>query len=198
MTKSQRPKKPFPSSYITTGQAARHCQVSLPALKRWIRDGRLTAFKTPGGHARIEVKEFQRFLKQYAMPAYPGPQSETRILIVDDEPAIVDLFVDVLTRDPRRFKLETATDGYEALIKVGDFKPSLLILDVVMPKLDGIEVCRRLKADPETRGMKILGITGYPDMIPDLLDAGADACLSKPPALAQLRQELKRLLASLK
>lgn len=198
MAKSQRAEKSSPGSHITTGQAARHCQVSLPALKHWILDGRLTAFKTPGGHSRIEVKEFQRFLKQYAMPAYPTPSSEARILIVDDEPAIVDLLVDVLARDPHGFKLETATDGYEALIKVGAFKPSLLILDVVMPRLDGIEVCRRLKATPETRGMKILGITGYPDMIPDLLDAGADACLSKPLELAQLRRELKRLLASLK
>ncbi len=198
MTKSKPPEKSSLGSYITTGQAARHCQVSLPALKRWIRDGRLAAFKTPGGHARIEVMEFQRFLKQYEMPAYSIPSSEAGILIVDDEPAIVDLLVDVLGRDSRGFKLETATDGYEALIKVGAFKPALLILDVVMPKLDGIEVCHRLKADPETRHTKILGITGYPDMIPDLLQAGADACLAKPLELTQLRRELKRLLASLK
>lgn len=196
MTKPKQPEKSSPTSYLTTGQAARHCQVSLPALKHWIRDGRFAAIKTPGGHARIEVKEFQRFLKQYGMPVYPGPRSEARILIVDDEPTIVDLLVDVLTRDPRRFKLETATDGYEALIKVGAFKPSLLILDVVMPKLDGIEVCRRLKGSPETQAIKILGVTGYPEMIPELLEAGADACLSKPLGLVQLRQELKRLLAS--
>lgn len=198
MTKSKRPQETPTSFYLTTGEAARHCQVSLPAFKRWIRDGRLAAFKTPGGHARIRVNEFQRFLKQYAMPAYPDPGLEVRILIADDEPAIVDLLVDVLTRDRRGFKLETATDGYEALIKVGAFHPALLILDVVMPQLDGIEVCRRLKANPETQTMKIIGITGYPDMIPELLDAGADACLTKPLELALLRRELKRLLASLK
>jgi excisionase family DNA binding protein len=48
---------------LTTGQAAHHCQVSLPALKRWIQDGRLTACKTPGGHRRRELEELQRFLR---------------------------------------------------------------------------------------------------------------------------------------
>lgn len=182
-------------AYLTTGQAARHCQVSIPALKGWIRDGRLAAFKTPGGHSRIELGEFQRFLQKHGMPAYPVSSSASRILIVDDEPLIVNLFVDLLARDPRGFNLETATNGYEALIKVGAFKPSLLILDVIMPQLDGVEVCRRLKKDPETRAIKILGITGYPDSIPELIEAGADACLTKPLNLRKMQLELERLLS---
>jgi two-component system alkaline phosphatase synthesis response regulator PhoP len=128
------------------------------------------------------------------MPAYPAPLPEIRILVADDNAMLVETLVDFLSTDPRGFKLETATDGYEALIKVGGFKPSLLILDVVIPKLDGIEVCRRLKANPETRAMKILGVTAYPHRIPELLEAGADAALTKPVELRQLTQELDRLL----
>lgn len=130
------------------------------------------------------------------MPAYSVPSTETRILIVDDEPPILDVFVERLASDPRGFKLETAGDGYEALIKVGAFQPTLLILDVAMPRLDGIEVCRRLKETPETRAIKILGITGYPHTIPGLLEAGADACLTKPLDFQQVERELERLLAS--
>ena len=182
---------------LTTGQAARHCQVSIPALKRWIRDGRLAAFKTPRGHCRIELEELQRFLRQYGMPLYPTSAPAIRILIVDDESYIVDLFVDLLATDPREFTLDTATDGYDALIKVGMFRPSLLILDVLMPHLDGIEVCRRLKANPATRTIKILGITGYPPLIPALLEAGADACLPKPLQFRHARHEVEYLLASL-
>lgn len=182
--------------FLTTGEAAAHCQVSIPALKRWIRDGRLRAMRTPGGHSRIELREFQRFLQEHGMPAYSVPSTETRILIVDDEPPILDVFVERLASGPRRFKLETAGDGYEALIKVGAFQPTLLILDVAMPRLDGIEVCRRLKATPETRAIKILGITGYPHTIPGLLEAGADACLTKPLDFQQVERELERLLAS--
>ena len=70
---------------------------------------------------------------------------------VDDEPDMVDLFVRLLADDPRGFQLDTATDGYEALIKGGMLQPSLLILDLSMPGMDGIEVCHRLKANPATQ-----------------------------------------------
>ena len=128
------------------------------------------------------------------MPAYPVAPAPAVVLIVDDEPQMVDMLVDFLTTNPRGFKIETATDGYEALIKLGSLRPALVILDVMMPKLDGIEVCRHLKANVETRGIKILGITGYPNMMPGLLLSGADACLAKPLALDSLDRELARLL----
>jgi excisionase family DNA binding protein len=175
---------------------ARHCQVSIPAVQRWIQDGRLVVFRTPGKHCRIELQELQRFLRQYDMPLYPVPTAEIRILIVDDEPHIVDLCLDVLTADPRGFTLDTATDGYEALIKVGMFQPSLLILDVLMPRLDGIEVCRHLKRNPDTQDIKILGITGHPHLIPALLEVGADACLTKPLQIQHIRHELENLLSA--
>ncbi len=181
---------------LTAGQAARHCQVSIPAFKRWVREGRLVAFRTPGGHYRIELSEFRRFLQQHSMPAYPAAAPTARILIVDDEPLIVDLLVDLLGPNTRGFKVETATDGYEALIKMGALNPDLLILDVVMPLLDGIEVCRRLKANPQTRAIRILGVTGFPDMIPALMEAGADACLTKPLDPGLVTQEVERLLAT--
>lgn len=186
-------KKIYTRISMTTGDVAKHCHVTTPAVKSWIREGKLVAFTTPGGHARIEIKDFQRFLKKYKMPPYPAPSPEARILIVDDEPRIVDLLWEHLSIDPRGFKLERAMDGYTALVKVGDFKPTILILDVVLPEIDGVEVCRRLKADPATEAVKILGITGYPDMIPALMDAGADACLTKPLDLSKLTEEVERL-----
>ncbi|MBI2553806.1 MAG: response regulator [Candidatus Rokubacteria bacterium] len=65
-----------------------------------------------------------------------------------------------------------------------------------MPRLDGIEVCRRLKANPETRAIKILGVTGDSSSIPALAEAGVDACLTKPMSLDEVQQELERLLPS--
>jgi excisionase family DNA binding protein len=192
--KNPKNSKDFARGSLTTGQAAAHCQVSTPTLKAWIREGRLRAFRTPGGHARIAVEEFQRFLTRHRMPAYPLPAPPAGVLIVDDEPQMIDLLAEFLGELPRGFKIETASDGYEALIKLGSFRPALLIIDVMMPKLDGIEVCRHLKTNPETRGIRILGITGYPGMIPTLLSAGADACLAKPLALSALEHELEHLL----
>lgn len=180
---------------ITTRQAASHCQVAISTLKRWIEKGTLAAVRTPGGHHRIEIEEFQRFLREQGMPPYSRqPLEEARILIVDDNNAFVDLVIEVLANDPRAFKLETATDGFEALVKVGLFRPALLLLDVSMPGMNGIEVCRRLKTQPETRTMRILGITGHPEKVSALMEAGADGCLAKPLSLTNLQQEVGRLL----
>ncbi len=179
---------------LTTGQAASHCQVSTPTLKTWIREGRLRALKTPGGHARIDVGEFQRFLKQHRMPTYPIPPAPAGVLVVDDEPQVVEMLVEFLRHHPRGFKIETASDGYEALIKLGSLRPALLILDVMMPKLDGIEVCRHLKSNPETHAIRILGVTGYPAAAPELLSAGADAVLTKPLALDEVESHLARFV----
>lgn len=181
------------TSAITTQEAADHCHVSLPTLKRWIASGSLPAFRTPGGHRRILVDQFRRFLRTEGMPPYPDATAD-RILIADDNPATVAVLLETLSEDPRGFALASATDGYEALVKVGSFKPTVLVLDVLMPALNGIEVCRRLRASAETAEIRILGITGQPALIPELLAAGADACLAKPWRLEELRGELDRLL----
>lgn len=191
------PKRMNLTLQITTRQAASHCQIAIQTLKRWIEMGTLQAVRTPGGHHRIEVEEFQRFLREQRMPPYPRPPlEEERILIVDDNRAVVDLLISVFANDPRAFKLETATDGFEALLKIGFFKPALLILDVSMPGMDGIEVCRRLKTQPETRALRILGITGHPEKVSALMKAGADGCLAKPFSLAELQSEVDRLLSA--
>src|SRR5207253_2329166 len=105
----------------TTRQAAAHCRVSIPTLRRWIRAGELGAHLTPGGHRRIDLGEFQRFLRAQGRPAYPvGPERRTRVLLVDDEPLVVQMLHDLLIDGP--FAIETATDGYEP--RVGRRGPS--------------------------------------------------------------------------
>lgn len=183
---------------ITTGEAARHCRVSLQALRRWIRDGRLKAFQTPGGHARIEVSEFRRFLRECGMPPYPAEEelATPRVLVVEDDADVLQILTSLLAGQPQRLVVETAVDGYDALIKVGTFRPAFLILDVVMPKLDGLEVCRRLKAGPETRDIRILAVTGHPGMAERVVAAGADACIAKPFDFDVLSKELEQFLGA--
>jgi excisionase family DNA binding protein len=178
--------------HLTTRLAAAHCRVSIPTLRRWIRAGELGAHLTPGGHRRIALDEFQRFLRAQGRPAYPvGPEPPTRVLLVDDEPLVVQMLHDLLIDGP--FAIEAATDGYEALVKVGTFRPALIILDVVLAGLDGIEACRCLRRMPETRDVRILGVTGHPSMVPVLLGAGADACVTKPLDLDVVGREIMRL-----
>jgi len=115
------------------------------------------------------------------------------VLVVDDEPHVVEMLVEFLTHHPQGFKIETATDGYEALIKLGSLRPALLILDARMPKLDGLEVCRHLKSNPETQAIRILGVTGDPEMAPALRAAGAERVLTKPLSLDELDSYLSGL-----
>ena len=181
--------------HLTTRQAAAHCRVSIPTLRRWIRAGELGAHLTPGGHRRIDLPEFQRFLRAQGRPAYPvAPEPRTRVLLVDDEPLVLQMLHDLLVDGP--FAIETASDGYEALVKVGTFRPALIILDVVLTGLDGIEACRCLRRLPETRDVRILGVTGHPSMVPVLLGAGADACVTKPLDLDVVCREITRLTSA--
>jgi excisionase family DNA binding protein len=194
--KSKKVRKSGQKATLTTRKAAEHCQVSVPTLKRWIQKGDLASFRTPGGHHRIVPEEFKRFLRKEGLPSYGAAPQGLPLLIVDDDPEFVRVLVDLFSEPPGRFRIETALDGYEALIKVGALHPAAIVLDVVMPNMHGVEVCRRLHAMPETQGIKVLGLTGHADMVPVLLAAGADACMTKPVSLEELAQTLDQLLAS--
>ena len=184
--------------FLTTGEMAAACQVTIPTVKRWIREGHLTAFQTAGGHFRVTEDEFRRFQAAHRIPAERStPAADPpKILIVDDDAALLDTLWEALSAEGR-YKVEVAHDGYEGLIKVGSFAPRLLILDLRMPGLNGFQVCRRVKADPATRETRILAITGHggPLTREQILEAGADGFLTKPISLTDLDQEVVRLLA---
>ncbi|MBI1736565.1 MAG: response regulator [Candidatus Rokubacteria bacterium] len=150
------------------------------AVKKWIRNGKLVGLRTPGGHFRIPAEQLDRF---DAPPAEPP-----RVLVIDDDEAVVSLVVDGFRQFWPQAKVETATDGYEGLIQLGAFRPHVAIIDLRMPALDGFEVCRRVKANPATRGTRIIAISAYlaPAASRRALDAGADRFVPKPFAIRAL------------
>jgi len=170
------------------------CEVSLVTIKKWIKQGKLKAFRTPGGHFRVAADEFQRLWTTYGFPA--EPKAAPRILIVDDDPGMVSLVSDALRGIRPSLKLEAAFDGYEGILKVGTFRPHLLVLDLRMPGVDGFEVCRRIKGDPITRTTRILAITAYPEdsAKEKVFQCGADAFLTKPFTMKELKAEVRRLI----
>jgi len=183
--------------FLTTGQVAAACRVTIPTVKRWIREGHLKAIRTVGGHYRVSEEVFQRFQTAYKMPLTSA--EPPRILIVDDDPQLLEILVEALSWD-QGHKVETAQDGYAGLIKVGTFRPHLLILDIRMPGLDGFEVCRKVKADPIAHFCKILVLTGYPEenVRARIFEAGADGFLTKPCQLTELLAEVTRLVGVLR
>jgi excisionase family DNA binding protein len=182
--------------FLTTGQIASLCQVTIPTVKRWIREGHLAAFQTAGGHFRVTEDVFERFRSLLNMPSMAAEEESPRLLIVDDDPKLLNTLAEILRLD-HRYKVETAQDGYEGLIKVGTFRPHVLILDIFMPGLDGLHVCRKVKEDPATRPTKILVITGHVEggAREHSLVAGADAFLEKPLQWSTLKTEVDRLVS---
>jgi excisionase family DNA binding protein len=183
------------SRYLTSGQVSKACDVSLVTVKKWINQGKLKAFRTPGSHYRVPVEEFERFRAAYGFLA-DDPSEHPRILVVDDEPEMVALVSEALRGLRPVPKLDAAFDGYEGILKVGTFRPHLLVLDLRMPGLDGFAVCARIKAGPATRATRILVITAYPEdsARERALESGADAFLTKPFTLKALRAQVKELL----
>jgi len=182
---------------LTTSEVAQYCQVTNDGVVKWIKAKKLKAYSTPGGHYRIRKSDFREFLGRYGMPVDPNffAEEKKRILVVDDETNIVEVISQALG-DSATFQVSTASDGYEAGLKIGTFKPDLIILDIMMPHMDGIEVCKRIKANPDTEGIKVVAITGHPEQgnIDRAYRSGADLCLMKPLQIEHLRREVGRLL----
>jgi excisionase family DNA binding protein len=182
---------------LTTSEVAQYCQVTNDGVVKWIKAKKLKAYSTPGGHYRIRKTDFKDFLGRYGMPIDPNffAEEKKRILIVDDEIGVADVISQALG-EGASFQVSEAHDGYEAGLKIGIFRPDLIILDIMMPHMDGIEVCKRIKANPETEAIKVLAITGHPEQgnIDRAYRSGADLCLMKPLQIEHLRREVTRLL----
>jgi two-component system alkaline phosphatase synthesis response regulator PhoP len=124
----------------------------------------------------------------------PSEQRQNRILIADDNGPNVELLEAYLAGVD--CEIGIAVDGRDTLDKVESFKPDLILLDVMMPKLSGFEVCKKLKSDPATRGIMILMVTALNELgdIERAVDAGTDDFLSKPVNKLELLKRVDNML----
>jgi excisionase family DNA binding protein len=183
---------------FTVFQASKYCNVSPKTIINWIDAGHIEAYRTVGGHRRIKIDDLEAFMRKQGIPI---PEEllvaeRRRILIVDDDPIIVETLVQALEEDEHDYEIISASDGFEAGIQVNHFKPHLLILDIMMPDIKGFEVCKRIKSDESTKTTKIIVLSAYLDeeKFKKMKENGADLCFSKPLPLPQLKQEVSRLL----
>jgi CheY-like chemotaxis protein len=132
------------------------------------------------------------------IPEAVEASSRKRILVVDDDPIIVESIVQSLEEDEHDYEVISASDGFEAGLQVNHFKPDLLILDIMMPDIKGYDVCKKIKSGKDTRYTKIIVLSAYLDeeKFNKMKEYGADACFSKPLPLSQLKTEVSRLLES--
>ncbi len=169
--------------FFTTSEIAQVCGVAHTTVIRWIGEGKLKAHETPGGHRRIERGDLLDFLKRFNIPV-PASLADARfrVLVVDDESVMLSMIRKMFEGFPDEIELHMATHGMVALMLIGKIPFNLVILDVLMPDMDGIEVCRELKRNPDTADIKIIAITGkqLTEEQEEYLDRNVESLLKKP------------------
>lgn len=181
---------------FTTGEAAQICKVSQQTIIRCFDSGRLTGFRVPGSKfRRIPRDELIRFMKANNIPVDVLESGRKRVLVVDDDPQIIELFEDMLGRDGR-FEVKTAGTGYDAGMLTEAFKPHLIILDYMLPDINGNIVCQRLRERPESKDTRVIFVSGVvnQDEISRLMEAGADEFIKKPFNVQRLLARIGELL----
>ena len=184
---------------LTTGEISKYCRVTHRTVLRWIEEGELEACSTPGGHRRILTSSFLHFLNKYKMPVpdifTDKKTSKIRILVVDDDEALVTTMKRVFTQKKERFEVDSARDGFEAGQKILEFGPDVILLDIQMPRVDGYDVAKRIRENPKTAALPIIAMSGYftAESKKKIKDCGVNVCLDKPFDIEELVRILERL-----
>jgi excisionase family DNA binding protein len=181
---------------FTTGEAAKICKVSQQTIIRCFDSGQLKGFRVPGSRfRRIPRESLYRFMKENGIPTDALESGRRRILVVDDDPAVVELITDVLGGDSR-FESRSVNNGFQAGMLAKEYHPDLIILDVMLPDINGKAVCELVRQDPTMSDIKIICISGMveADRIDELRQSGADDFLQKPIDIDELLRRICRLL----
>ena len=181
---------------FTTGEVADICKVSQQTIIRCFDSGKLQGFRVPGSKfRRIPREALIQFMKENEIPLDHLDSGKRRVLVVDDDPAIMEMLVDVLERDGR-FEVKATNTGYEAGIFTQSFNPDLILLDYLLPDINGNVVCKTIRENPVFSHMKIVFVSGVvnPDEVEQLIKVGADDFIKKPFDLEKLISRISELL----
>jgi excisionase family DNA binding protein len=181
---------------FTTGDVAEICRISQQTVIRCFDAGKIEGFRVPGSKfRRIPRQKLIKFMKENNIPLDNLETGKKRILIVDDDAEIIELIVDILARDGR-FETETASSGYEAGISTQLFRPDLILLDYMLPDINGNVVCQTIRKNPEFESIKIIIISGVvkKDEIDQLLKSGAEDFIKKPFNITELTDKIATVL----
>jgi excisionase family DNA binding protein len=167
---------------FTTGEAAKICKVSQQTIIRCFDNGQLKGFRVPGSRfRRIPREQLYKFMKDNGIPTDALESGKRKVLLVDDDAELVEIILTYLNEDGR-FEVRVAQNGFDAGMMVKEYHPDLIVLDVMLPDINGKEVCHRVRADASLEDVRILCMSGMveEDKIQELKLAGADDFIHKP------------------
>ncbi len=178
----------------TTFEAAKICHVTHHSIKNWIKQGLIKASRTPGGHYRILEVDLDKFREKYDMfPREKGP-TKKRVMVVDDDPDTLALMEKVLSDEG--FELVKVSNATEVGLKAAQMSPDLILLDFLMPEINGFEVCKALRDNDMTRSIPIMAVTCLTKErdIERIFASGADEYLAKPFKIDQMLDKVRELI----
>ncbi len=180
---------------FSTFEVAKMLELSAGTVANWVDAGRLKAFNTLGGHRRIKAADLQTFLEENKIPApkelTDRMQTEKKVLIVEDDEKVLKLMERFLKSYRKNWVILSATDGFKAGALVGSENPDVVILDIMLPDINGFKVCEIIKAS--NKRTLVIAVTGYDseDIKNKILAAGADAYYVKPLKYTDLVEKIE-------
>ena len=145
---------------FTTGEAAKICKVSQQTIIRCFDSGQLKGFRVPGSRfRRIPREQLYSFMRENGIPTDALDSGKRKVLVVDDDEDLVELICDALDRDGR-FDIRSVNNGFGAGMLIKEFRPDLIVLDVMLPDINGKEVCQLVRGDKSMDNVRIICISG--------------------------------------
>ena len=181
---------------FSTSEVAAYCHVTADTIRKWAEAGRIRVFKTPGGHRRIRREDLILFLRENGIPLHTDfKEASLKILVIDAEKSALSVIQRFLERTSLSFVVQVASDCFEAGRQMAMFQPDVVFLDLRIREIDGVDLCRRIKAEPEYSSTRIIAMAPADDgeVVARALQLGASAGLPKPFS----PDDLRRALASL-
>ncbi|MHC4870385.1 MAG: response regulator [Planctomycetota bacterium] len=166
---------------LSLGKVGNYCGVTRKTILRWIKEGMMDSFVLPSGHHRVMPKTVAEFLHKHGMPVPENlliNDEKPTVLVVDDEEDVRRFIIKIIQD---KYNIREAKNGIEACLSLGKKPYDLLILDIKMPKMDGIDLCREVKRDENLKKMKIMVVSAYlNDSVNSKLEGLIDYSLAKP------------------
>lgn len=174
---------------LKTNDAAKYLGVSRSSLTNWVKQNLLDSGLTPGGHYRFSIDELDKFAEKRGLliPKTLNNSGKIKILVIDDDGAFREFIRDSLDVFSG-FELREASDGMQGVLLIGTWHPDLVILDLRMPNMNGIEFCKTLRKNEDTEDVKVIITSAHlsPEAKAEILKLSVDVVLEKPVRLGSV------------
>jgi excisionase family DNA binding protein len=192
MSESRNGRNSRRAEFLTPNEVADRLLVAPVTVRLWATRGLLPSETTPGGHRRFRTQDVEEFIARRRQMQERDAVGPSRILLIDDDERYTQALSTVLTARVPGLFVDTAADGFTAGIKCESLRPDVVTLDLRMPGMDGIEVCRLLRSMFGNDRLRIVVLSGAltEESIRKAQEAGANSCVEKTARTDVLMREL--------